>query len=135
MLHGSCMQSVRTFTGEGRDGSEAEIQLAQVGWPQVRPQGIEERRERDAASQEGHAQEWSRREGRQGEEPRAGDRGRPERGTRQGPEGAEEEVEPEARLVEEVVGSEVGVQEVVLAEVVLAQEHWPTAQVVAIMQA
>ena len=130
------MHAVPTFTGEGRDGDEAEIQLAEVGWPQVRPQGIDERRERDAAAKEGNAQEWPRRQGRQSEEPRAGDRHRPERGTGEGRQGAPEEVEPETLVVEEVVGTEVILPQVVVAEIlVVAQEHWPEAQVVAIMQA
>jgi len=62
--------------------------LEAIGPAQVWERGIQARGKRDAAAKEGHAQEWSGRQGRNGEEPQAGDRDRPVRSAREGREGA-----------------------------------------------
>src|SRR5688572_6147969 len=81
-------------------GDEAEIRQ-----PALRKVGGQARRERDEAAEEGNAQAGPRRQGRQGEEPRAGNRDRALGGARERREGAAEAV------VEEDEQEKVGTRE------------------------
>ena len=74
---------------EAEDGSEK-------GWTEeewrseIRKGGGQASRERDATEEEGHAQEWPRRQRREGKEPQTGDCDRPLRSTQEGREGPAE---------------------------------------------
>src|ERR1043166_2333556 len=59
-------------------------------WSEVRQGGEQTRRERDETPEEGNAPLWQRGQGRQSEEPEAGDCDRTVRGAEEGSEGAEE---------------------------------------------
>ncbi len=88
---GPCVDAVEhTSHAWRRDGDQKEVR-AQIRKSEVRPRSEQECRECDASPQEGHAQEWACRQGREGEEPQAGHRDRAFRGPEEGREGSAEE--------------------------------------------
>src|SRR5687768_17816186 len=67
-------------------------------WTEVRSCGEQECRQRDAAQEEGDAEERAGRQGRDGEEPQAGDRDRIVGGTKEGRRSEEHTSELQSRL-------------------------------------
>src|SRR4029079_7361312 len=85
-----------TLHGEAEDA--AKERWAEGKREEVRQSREQTRRERDEAPQERHAEERTRRQGRKGEEPKAGDRHWPVRGPQEGREGSAEEKRQETSL-------------------------------------
>ena len=88
-----------------RDGDQKEVR-GQVRKSDVRPRSEQERRDGDASPQEGHAQARAWRQGREGEEPQAGDRDRPLRGAEEGREGSAQELIPKELIPKEQLEEE-----------------------------
>src|SRR5688500_8227977 len=89
-----------------RDGGQKEVR-EEIRKSEVRARSEQDRRERNASPQEGDAEERAWRQGRQGEEPQAGDRDRSLRGTKQGREGSAKALVAKDQLAKELVTQEL----------------------------
>ena len=92
LARGACVDVIgQTSHARRRDGDQKEVRT-QIRKSEVRPRSEQECRECDASPQEGHVAQRTWRQGRQGEEPEAGNRDRTLRGAKKGREGPSQEL-------------------------------------------
>src|SRR5688572_2809365 len=117
----ACVDGVEhTSHARRRDGGQKEVR-AQIRKSQVWARGEQDRRECNASPQEGHAQERAWWQGRDGEEPEAGDRDRPVRSAAEGRQGSAQELLAKELVPQELISQELIPQE--LAEGRIEEER------------
>ena len=102
LARAACVDVVEhTSHARRRDGGQKEVRR-KIRKSEVWTRSEQDRRECNASPQEGHAQERPWRQGRNGEEPEAGDRDRSLGGAEEGREGPAQEQLPEELIPQEL---------------------------------